>query len=156
MKIDHVPNIAALRRDWLAARIVAVLGGLLILTAAVFAGMALWSARPPAPQAEAPAQQAAPHPTLSPAQLAQAHRAEGIALCDAALAAAQKIGVVPGFAVRASDDTAPAPQGRYTCAAKTDASSYAITFDLACPRLADGCIVPYAVTQDGAAVYQRK
>jgi hypothetical protein len=149
MKIEHVPNVPALQRDWLAARVVGALGLVLVLAAVVLAAVALLSAhRAPVTTAARPAQ--------SPAELAQARRAEGIALCDAALAAAQKIGVVPGFAARTSDDTAPAPQGRYICTAKTDASAYAITFDLACPRLAANCILPYDVTQDGTSIYRRK
>lgn len=149
MKIEHVPDVPALRRDWLAARIVGALGVVLILAAVVFSAIALWSTPPAARDAASPA--------VSPAQLAQARQAEGAALCNSALAAAQKIGVVPGFATRTSGDTSPAPQGRYICTAKTDASAYAIVFDLACPKTGGNCVVlPYAVTQDGTSVYQRK
>jgi hypothetical protein len=155
MKIEHVPNVPALRRDWLAARIVGTLGIVLILAVAVLSAVALWNA--PRTTGTAVPATAAAQPALSPAQLAQARRAEGAALCDSALAAAQKIGVVPAFAARTSDDTAPAPQGRYICTAKTDASAYAIAFDLACPKSGGNCVVlPYAVTQDGTSIYQRK
>jgi hypothetical protein len=158
MKIEHVPNIPALRRDWLVARIVGTLGVLLIAAVAVLSAVALvgpqQQQRPAVPSR--PAVATTRQPTLSPAQIAQARRAEGIALCDAALAAVQKTGLVPGFAVRTSDDTAPAPQGRYTCTAKTDVSAYAITFDLACPKLAETCILPYEISQDGTSIYRRK
>ena len=156
MKIEHVPNVPALQRDWLAARIVGVLGGLLIGAAAVLSAIALSSRPPPAAPGMPAAPMAVQRPALSPAQIAQARRAEGTALCDAALATVQKSGLVPSFAVRTSDDTAAAPQGRYTCTAKTDVSAYAITFDLACPKLAETCILPYEIDQDGTRIYRRK
>jgi hypothetical protein len=156
MKIEHVPNVPALRRDWLAARIVGGLGAVLILALVVLAAVTLWGAQNNAPPQAAAAPVAA-RPAPSAADLARARRAEGTAICDAALAAAQKIGIVPGFAVRTSDDTAPAPRGRYTCTAKTDASAYAVTFDLACPKQGGNCVVvPYAIAQDGTRIYQRK
>ncbi|HWD26455.1 MAG TPA: hypothetical protein VG387_04775 [Rhizomicrobium sp.] len=156
MKIAHDPNVPALRRDWLAARIVGTAGALLILAAVVLAAVALWVPKKTiAPQA--PPAPSAARPAPSAAEVAQARRAEGTAICDSALAAAQKIGIVPGFAVRTSDDTAPAPQGRYTCTAKTDVSAYAVTFDLGCPKQGGNCVVvPYTITQDGANIYQRK
>ncbi|MEI9991003.1 MAG: hypothetical protein WDM86_13285 [Rhizomicrobium sp.] len=150
MRIEHQPNMRALQRDWLAARIVGLAG--LVLIAAV-AGLATFDLVSPRPLP-------LPRPVVaSPQALAAARRQEDIALCDGALAAAQALGVVPTFAVRDGDQTRPGgAQGRYICGAKTDAAGYAITFDLACTHLGAGgnCIVPFAVTQNGTSIYRRQ
>ncbi|HEX4301973.1 MAG TPA: hypothetical protein VHZ78_04230 [Rhizomicrobium sp.] len=150
---DGEPNLKALRREWLVARIMAVLGGLLLIATVVTIVMANLSSPPPPATAAMPETPAAPT-----ADTAAAQRQEDIALCDAALATVQGMGLVPAFAVRDGDRSEPGGvQGRYTCHGKTDAAKYTITFDLACTHLGDGkCIVPYAVAQDGVAVlYQR-
>ncbi|HXC56746.1 MAG TPA: hypothetical protein VNU97_15720 [Rhizomicrobium sp.] len=144
----------ALRREWLAARIAAVFGGLLLIAVGVL--MVMNELASPAPTAATPPPAAASAP---PADTAEARRQEDIALCDAALATVQGLGLVPNFAVRDGDEARPAGvQGRYVCGARTDAAKYAITFDLACTHLGDAaCIVPFAITQDGTRVlYQRK
>jgi hypothetical protein len=147
-KIEHDPNMPALRREWLAARIVAAFGVLLL--ALVVAGIVedLWFAQPAVAPAAAPA--AAPN--------AEARRQEDIALCTAALASAQALGIVPGFAVRDGDETRTTNvQGRYICNAKTDAARYTIIFDLACRNLGQSnCIVPFQIVQQGGGViFQR-
>ena len=147
MRIEHESNLRSLQRDWLAAWIIGTLGLLLIAAVAVLATLDLLSPRRlPQPVA------------VSPQAVAAARRQEDIALCDGALTAAQKLGVLPAFAVREGDVTRPGgAQGRYVCGAKTDAAHYAVTFDLACTQLGRGnCIVPFDVTQDGTSIYRRK
>ena len=149
MRIEHEPNLRALRRDWVGARVVGSIGLILVLAAAVLAVLGLMT-RQPSPL---------PKPAATPPQaLAAARQQEDVALCDGALAAAQTLGVLPSFAVRDGDATRPGgAQGRYICGAKTDAARYAITFDLACTHLGQGnCIVPVEVTQDGTSIYRRK
>lgn len=106
----------------------------------------------------------APEPRVSlpvaiapPADLDAARRAEDIAVCDTALGAAQKLGVVPNFAVRDGDRSASTGvQGRYVCNARTDAARYAVIFDIACTHLGDPrCLVLAAVTQNGTILYKR-
>ncbi len=140
----------ALRREWLAARIVAAVGVLLL--AVVVAGVVadLWFAQPTVAPAPAAARAAAPN--------AEARRQEDIALCTAALVSAQTLGIVPGFAVRDGDETRTTNvQGRYVCGARTDAAKYTIVFDLACRNLGQSnCIVPFQIVQQGGGViYQR-
>lgn len=166
MQIEHEPNMPALRREWLAARILAVIGGVLLLLVAGAIGLSFWPDS--APVAETPAAAAPPTDATAPSGPAtvipsetaeQARRAEGIALCTAAVQAAQNLGIVPGYATRSSDDTiATGVQGRYICTAKTDSAKYAVSFDLACTQLGDAnCIKLYSVSQDGGGVlYQRK
>ena len=145
MRIEHDPDVAALKRDWLGARIVGAAGVLLIVVVAGLAIAALLS-RPSSTPAPSPQAQAA------------ARTREDIALCNAALASVQALGVLPGFAVRDGDRTMPGgAQGRYSCNARTDAAHYRVTFELACTRLgASNCIVPLEVDQDGISVYRRK
>ena len=148
---DSEPNIRALRREWLAARVMAGLGLLLLLAVVGVIAMTEMSGTVTPPPAAPPATTAAP-------DTAEARRAENIALCDAALATAQGVGLVPGFATRDGDVAAPGDaQGRYVCRARTDAAKYTIAFDLACTHLGDAkCIVLYKIAQDGGGVlYQR-
>ncbi len=149
---DSEPNIRALRREWLAARLMAALGALLLLAVVAVIVMTEMSGTV-APPATAPTA-TAPAPDTR-----EARRAEDIALCDAALGAAQSVGLVPGFAARDGDAAAPGDaQGRYVCRARTDAAKYTIAFDLACTHLGDAkCIVLYRIAQDGGGVlYQRR
>jgi hypothetical protein len=148
---EQEPNIPALKREWLAARIVAVLG--ILLLAAIAAVMVLdgGSVREMPP--------AMPSHATAPTPDAEARRQEDIALCNAALSTAQATGIVPAFAARDGDTAVPGGvQGRYVCGAKTDAAKYAITFDLACTHLGDAnCIVLFNITLNGNGVlYQRK
>jgi len=150
MRIEHQPNLAALRRDWLGARIVGAAGLVLVAAVIALATLSLLSRPTALPTPPVPV-------ALTPQALAAARRQEDIALCNEALAAAQGLGVLPAFAVRDGDETTPGTvQGRYTCHAKTDAAHYAIAFDLACMRLGQGhCVVPAEVTQDGTSIYRR-
>lgn len=145
MRIEHSPNLPALRREWLVARIMWAVGGLLVIAIAGLISIDLLAAGPPRPAA------------VSAQALAAARTQEDIAICNAALAAVQSLGILPTFAVRDGDQTKPGGKpGRYVCGAKTDAAHYTVTFDLACKRLgAAGCIVPQEVTQDGTSIYRR-
>lgn len=148
MRIEHSPNLPALRREWLVAWIVGTVGGLLVLGVAGLLAVDLLTAGPPA---------APPPAAVSALPQAAARAQESIAICDAALAAVQKIGILPAYALRDGDETRPggAP-GRYVCGAKTDAAHYDVTFDLACRRLGGAdCVVPQEVTQDGTSIYRR-
>ena len=148
MRIEHEPDMRALRRDWIGARIVGSVGLVLIAAIVGLAVLNLVSQQPsPPPSVTIPAPQA----------LDAARRQEDVALCNGALAAVQTLGVLPAFAVRDGDQTKPGgQQGRYSCNAKTDAARYVITFDLTCAHLGQGhCIVPFEVTQDGTSIYRR-
>ena len=158
MQQDHESNMPALRREWLAARILAVIAVLLLITVVgVIVADTFLADTAPLPVASAP-----PVPTeITPppaADVQAARTAEDIALCDAALAAVQGQGLLPTFATRDGDTAEPTQvRGRYVCHAKTTAAKYTIAFDLACTRLGEaGCIVPFQIAQDRFGVlYQR-
>ena len=136
----HDPNIQGLKREWLAARIFAVVGGLLLMVVLVLAIVG------------------GPN-TLSPEQdRALQQRQLAVALCSAGLTSAQGFALVPAYTKLASAVIQTGSvNGRYTCFAETDAAKYQITFDLMCKDLNDPkCISLYSVTQDGTgAIYQR-
>ena len=134
-------NTKGLRREWLAARIIAVVGGLLIIAVCVLVAVGVQNG--PAPGQDS----------------AEARRQIAIALCGAGLASAQGFAIVPAYTKLASDFVqAGSVSGRYTCFAQTDAAKYQITFDLMCKDLNDPrCINLFSVTQDGTgAIYQRR
>ena len=150
---DPEPNLPALRREWLAARVMAVIGVLLLLAVAVLIGVSAFYGPPATPTATP----VTASPPAAP-DTAQARRQEDIALCDAALATVQTLGLVPAFAARDGDSAAPGNvQGRYICHARTGAARYTLIFDLACTHLGDAkCIVPITISQDpGGVLYQR-
>jgi hypothetical protein len=137
-------NMKGLQREWLAARIFAVLMILLVVAATAAAIIV-----PP---------NSLPGASADNSNAAAQRRAAALALCSAALATTQGFGIVPGFARLASDLVeAGTVRGRYTCFAQTGSAKYQITFDLMCDTLADAkCINLYSVTQDGSgALYQR-
>lgn len=148
MYFEHDPNMPALRREWLGARIVGALGVVFIVAVAAFGIYVRSQGLPVAP----PPQAAAPD---NPA----ARRAEDIAICDAALAETQREGILPAYAKRDGDAAVTTSvQGRYICRAATEAARYAIVFDLGCTRLGEpNCIGLYTVEQEGGGtIYQRK
>ena len=163
MRIEHEPNMPGLRRDWLGARVIGIMGLAILLAAIALSIAGLWGA----PDTSVVSTTSPPVSTATPSDTvvvpttsaADARRQENIALCTAALATAQQQGILPGFATLASDDTQNTDtQGRYICLAKTDASRYSIDFDLTCTNLSQGnCISLYLVSQAGGGVlYQRK
>ena len=155
MQQDHESNMPALKREWLAARIVAVIAVLLLIAVlGVIVADTLSVDNAPLPVASAPTEIAPP----SAADVEAARSAEDVALCDAALATVQGQGLLPNFATRDGDTAEPTQvRGRYVCRAKTTAAKYSIAFDLACTRLGEaGCIVPFQIAQDrGGVIYQR-
>lgn len=158
MLIDHQPNMRALKREWLAARIMAVLAVVMVGGVAVLQIAGNFFGDAPAPAAVIPTEITPPAQVVAIAPSADARREEEIALCDAALAAVQGIGLLPSFATRDGDKAETTTvQGRYVCHAKTEAASYSIAFDLTCTRLGgDNCIDPYTVAQTGGNIlYQR-
>jgi hypothetical protein len=140
--VEQETNIAGLRREWLAARIFAILGALVLVTIVVLAVLL-------PPRVVAPQQP----------RTAAIQRQMAIALCNAGLASAQGFALVPAYTKLASDLVQVGTvKGRYTCFAQTDAARYQITFDLMCRDLnKPKCVNLYSVMQDGgAAIYQRR
>ena len=140
--VDQEVNVAGLRREWLAALVFAVVGGVLVIAVAVLAVLS-----PPKVVAPPPARNVA------------IQRQMAIALCNAGLASAQGFALVPNFTKLASDLVqVGSVKGRYTCFAQTDAARYQVTFDLMCRDLnKPKCVNLYSVTQDGGGViYQRR
>jgi hypothetical protein len=144
---EQQSNVRALKREWLAARVMVGLALVLLLALAVAVTMGWWQV--PGTGASAPGSSAAE---------AEARHQEGVAICTTALAVVQNLGLVPQFATLDGGDTKSTDvQGRYVCAAKTDTTKYAVTFDLTCTNLgATSCIAPYSVIlQDGTVIYKR-
>jgi hypothetical protein len=142
-------ELRAMRLEWLAARIVGGIGLCAIAAAIVL----LILGRAPPPQSPAPAQ------SQSAAPAADDVHAQGLTLCNSALASAVNFGVLPTDTKLAGD----APQstdvrGRYVCQAATDAAKYAVTFDLICENIGDRrCIALFRVAQNGGGtLYQRQ
>jgi hypothetical protein len=140
--IGQEANIAGLRREWLAARIFVVLGGLLLIA---IVGLAVMSVP------IAPVRTASPNAAIQPAMAK--------ALCTAGLASAQAFALVPAYTKLAGDFVqVGAVKGRYICFAQTDAARYQIAFDLMCRDLnRPNCVRLFNVIQDGTgAIYQRR
>lgn len=151
---EHLPDIAALKREWLAARIVLIGGFTLAIAAGAYAGI-VWRGK--VLQAR---QQAAAAIAQEQAATAaeQANAGAGAQLCRTALANAQNFGIVPAFAKLVQANPAETKTtGRYLCAAATDSSRFTVAADLVCRDLKNPQCVPlYSVTQNGGAVlYQR-
>ena len=140
--VEQEANIAGLRREWLAAKIFAVLGALFLIAIIILAILS-------PPKAVAP-----PQPRAAAIQ-----RQTAVALCNAGLASAQGFALVPAYTKLASDIVGVSSvKGRYTCFGQTDAARYQITFDLMCRDLnKPKCVNLYSVMQDGGGViYQRR
>jgi len=139
---DQQANMAGLRREWIAARSFAALGGVLLAAVVVVAILS-------PPKLIAP----------PPARTVAVARQLAVALCTAGLASAQGFALVPAYTKLASDLVQVGTvRGRYTCFAQTDAARYQITFDLMCRDLnKPKCVNLYSVTQDGGGtIYQRR
>jgi len=139
---DQQANMAGLRREWIAARTFAALGGVLLAAVVVVAILS-------PPKLIAP----------PPARTVAVARQLAVALCTAGLASAQGFALVPAYTKLASDLVqVGAVRGRYTCFAQTDAARYQITFDLMCRDLnKPKCVNLFSVTQDGGGtIYQRR
>jgi hypothetical protein len=140
--VEEQVNLAGLRREWVVARIFAVVGGALLITILVVAVLS-------PPKVIAP----------PPARTVAVARQLAMAICTAGLASAQGFALVPAFTKLASDLVqVGAVKGRYTCFAQTEAARYQITFDLMCRDLnKPKCVNLYSVMQDGGGtIYQRR
>ena len=140
--VEQEAHIAGLRREWLTAKIFAVIGALVLIAIIVLAVLS-------------PPKEVAPQQPRT----AAIQRQMAIALCKAGLASAQGFALVPAYTKLASDLVqVGSVKGRYTCFAQTDAARYQITFDLMCRDLnKPKCVNLYTVMQDGgAAIYQRR
>ena len=149
---EDEPDMSALSREWLAARVVVIGGFIIAIAVALY--FALWATPAPAPEQEAAAQTQQPNASDQEAEAGAEHQ-----LCRMELASAQNFGLIPQFG-RLSD---PNPQktdvqGRYVCQAETQAAKYQIAADLVCRNLDDPrCVALYSVTQDnGTVLYQRQ
>lgn len=151
---EHEADLTALKREWLAARVVLIVGFILAMGFGIYTAylwrMGIVNARQQA-AAEVAAQQATGNAQTADAQA-------GALVCRQALANAQNFGIVPSFTKLTNDQ----PQrtnvtGRYACAAATDSSQFALVADLICKDLNNPRCVPlYSVTQNGGAMlYQR-
>lgn len=151
---EYEPDIAALKREWMAARIVLIGGFALAIAAGAYAGIA-WRGKVLQARQQAAAA-IAQEQAATAAQ--QGNAGAGAQLCHMALANAQGFGIVPGFARLAQADPAETKKtGRYLCAAATDSSQFTLAVDLVCRDLKNSqCVSLYSVTQNGGAVlYQR-
>lgn len=151
---EHAPDIAALKREWLGARIVLIVGFAIAIAAGVYAGL-VWRAEMRAADARAAAQIA----QEQAAENAQQANADAVhKFCGVALTRAKAFGLVPSYTTLTSlSPKATQTTGRYLCEAATDSSKFSLIVDHVCADVKDPrCVELYSVTQDGKAVlYQR-
>lgn len=159
---NHESDFAALKREWLVARIFVLGGFALAIGIGVYAGMVWRSnvlhARQQAAAAIAQQQAAEMAAEMAAEKAAEANTNAGAQLCKAMLASAQSFGIVPSFARLSSPDPEKTQvTGRYLCAAETDSSKFTLAADLVCRDLKNPqCVSLYTVAQNGGAVlYQR-
>ena len=147
-------DIPALKREWLAARIVVIGGFLIAIAAGVYAGL-VWRgqivhARDVA--AAAFAQEEAASATE------EANIKAAAQFCVAALTNAKKAGIVPRFGqLTSAEPQRTKVTGRYLCSAATPSSKFMVTADLICRDLKSAkCVSLYSVTQNGSIVLYRR
>lgn len=152
---EHEADMIALKREWLAARIVLIGGFVLAIGLGAYAAY-VWRTGIVHAREQAAAQLAAQE---NAAYAQQANALAGALLCKQALTNAQSFGIVPGYTKLTNDQPQPTSvTGRYACAAATDSSKFTITADLVCKDLKNPRCVPlYSVAQNGGEVlYQRQ
>ena len=151
---DEEQDLAALKREWLAARVVLVAGFALVLGYGIYVA-AEWRA-----SVQHARQQAAAEVATQQAAVAQNEAAAdaGAQLCKRALVTSQGFGIVPGYAkLTATEPQKTSVTGRYACPAATDSSNFILAVDLVCRDLANPhCTSLYSVTQNGNAVLYRR
>ncbi len=151
---DESADFSAVKREWLAARIVVIGGFAVTIAVGIYAAVS-WHAQ---------LQQAKARAATAIAQQQQADKVQQANLeaaqtfCKELLAQTQNLGLVPNF----SKLTNPLPRntkqtGRYSCEASTGASTYELTADLVCRNLkSTDCVSLYQVALKGGAVlFQR-
>ena len=151
-------GIAALKREWLVTRIVLIAGFSVAIAGGIYLGIA-WRNRIVHVREQVNASIAKQEAAENKEAAAQkTEEKQATEFCAVTLAAAQKLGIVPGFAKL----THPLPQstkttGRYVCDAASPSSQFRIAGDLICRDLKSGhCVSLYAVTQDGSTVLYKR
>ncbi len=152
---EQEADMTALGREWLAARVVLIVG---FAIAIAFGGYKAYAWRSAIVQARA----------MAGEQISEEQGASGIAgndsdagalVCHQALAVAQNFGVLPEGIKLADNGFKPTGvTGRYSCQAAAQSAKFTIVVDLVCRNLQDQrCVSLYNVTQDGGAVlFQRQ
>lgn len=149
---DDDADISAIKREWLAARIVVIGGFAITIAFGAYAGLT-WRA-----QLQHARTQAAIAKDQQASKEQQANLSAERAFCRALLSQTQKLGLVPNFAELTKPvPTATKKTGRYTCEASTGATNYAMTADLMCRNLKSAtCVSLYEVALDGKTIlFQR-
>lgn len=150
--MTDLDQIAALKREWLVARIVVIGGFVLALAAAIYVAQALR-------HEVLRARQIAAAQNAAAAQAQQANDRAVAAFCPLALDNAKRVGAVP--ATTALTNPSPhetAQTGRYLCSAANGATKLTLLADFTCTDLKNPrCVSLYAVAQDGGTIrYKRK
>jgi hypothetical protein len=152
---EHEADMTALGREWLAARVVLIVG---FAIAIGFGGYKAYAWRNAIEQVRAQAsgqiseEQGASGGVESGADA-------GALICHQALVVAQNFGVLPQDAKLAGNGFKPTDvTGRYSCEAASQSAKFTIAVDLVCRNLQDQrCVSLYNVTQNGGAVlFQRQ
>lgn len=143
---DHNTETSALKREWLTARIVLIVGFILAIGAGTYLAAA-WRGKIEQTREHAAAQVAADKQQA-------AETAAAAQLCHATLTQAQGMGLVPRFAELDSDmPQSTKKAGRYVCNASTSSSVFALGTELDCADLKNPkCVSLYAVVQNGKTV----
>jgi hypothetical protein len=142
-------GIAELNREWLAARIVFVVGFVIAVGFAVF-----WSMTRNVGMTAMGGEQA-----VAASGQAAAPTSEGMMACRASVILAENFGVVPNTLKFSGGPNKTDTVGRYTCLADDKAGTrYSVTFDLVCRQLNDArCVLLYQASKpDGTVLYQRQ
>ncbi|MBU6445318.1 MAG: hypothetical protein KGR48_15545 [Alphaproteobacteria bacterium] len=150
--------MTALKREWLAARLVLIVG---FAIAIAFGGYRayVWRSSIVQQRAQVAAQVGAEQGGVSGADEGDASSSSGALVCHQALAIAVNFGVLPEEAKLTDSQPKPTSvSGRYSCGAATQSAKFTIAIDLVCRNLQDQrCVALYNVTQDGGAVlFQRQ
>lgn len=142
----------ALRREWVAARLI-VIGGLILGIAVVgYFAYQQWQAANNA--LKGVATQTAPRRKINAKALAEAE----LEVCSAELIRAKALGIVPQYGVLVSPHLIRGNiANRYVCEAGTSLTHYYIAADLLCNKLADArCVSIYRIAvKGGMLVYAR-
>lgn len=145
--IDTTETERALRREWLAARIIVIGGFIVAIAAGVWFGIIV-------PRVIQPREMRAE--LTNRVQRLLSAEAQ---VCTMALGTAKNFGIVPQYGQLGSSKLALTNvQGRYLCLAVTKATKYLLAVDLFCRDLKNPrCVSLYNVTQaDGSVLYQRQ
>ncbi len=152
---EQEAEMAALGREWLAARVVLIVGFAIAIGIGGYKAYA-WRSAIVHARAEASGQISE---DIGASESADGGGDAGAQVCHQALAVAQAFGVLPEDAALTDNGLKPTGvTGRYACAAATKSAKFTIAVDLVCRNLQDQrCVSLYNVTQNGGAVlFQRQ